>query len=113
MYEQYDVDVIQGDTWNDQDVIFQQEIDGVFTDFTGWAARLQLRATIGATPVLDITDGDGLVIDTTKIYPDVSATITAEIPTGYYIYALKVTSPGGSERTLTGGKWGVYPEVTA
>lgn len=61
MIERAPLHVLDGTTW--QFVAECRTADGDPYPFTGLAAKMQLRATLGAAPFADLVDGAGLTFD--------------------------------------------------
>lgn len=71
-----ELDVIEGDTWVVE--LNLREPDGTPYSFGSQAPYFQLRATLGGTVIVELTEGDGITLD----YP-AAGDITLEIPSTY------------------------------
>lgn len=85
-------------------------------DVSNFTAALQIRSLpSSATPVLSLTNGNGITVGTTNGLIEVHATAiqTAAIDEGPYYYDIEITSPAsGTVTRLAQGKVIVSPEVT-
>lgn len=84
-------------------------------DLTNYTARMQVRQTVDATAVaLSLTSGTGITLGGTAgtIYLEASATTTAGVAGGQYVYDLEIVSAGGNVTRLLEGTFMVDPEVT-
>lgn len=90
-------------------------IDGVAQDLTGWTARMQVRPAVDSGTItldIDTTDG-GIELGGTEgtVTILISATATAALTAGSYVYDLELVD--GTEVTaLLAGAFVVAPEVT-
>jgi hypothetical protein len=106
----YNIVAPQGATF---DTTFTFEIDGDPVDLTGYDAEMMIRATPPSDYVLSLTDGDGITLGGAAgtIVVLISATDTAGIEAGSYLYDLKLTSAGVVTRLLQ-GTFLLTPEIT-
>lgn len=108
----YDVVCPQGSTLS---LTFQWKINGIPVNLTGYTAKLQVRESYNAastlialtsSPVAGLTvDGNG------NIGVTVSATTTAAVPAGTYVWDIELTS-GTTVTRLLQGRWMHTAEVT-
>jgi hypothetical protein len=100
----------QGETFR---AVLTWKVNGIPVDLTSYTARMQARKRVSSAAVLDFTEGDAITLGGTNgsITIDVSATDTALIPAGTYVYDLELDS-GGSVRKLVEGTITVPAEVT-
>lgn len=84
-------------------------------NLTGYSARMQVRAT-AASPdtILSLTNGSGITLGGAAGTIDilVSATATAALTPGKYVYDLELVSGGGQVTRLMAGTVTVTVEVT-
>lgn len=84
-------------------------------NLTGYSARMQVRekATSPGT-LLSLTNGSGLTLGGSAgtIALSVSATATAALEAGQYVYDLELQSGGGVVTRLLEGRFTVKAEVT-
>jgi hypothetical protein len=80
----------------------------------GWTGRMQVRETVqSASPVLDlVSPGDIEFPGGGQIRLNLSATETAALTPGRYVYDLELVAPGGEVTRLVEGFFTVRPEVT-
>lgn len=91
------------------------EIGDVPVDLGGYSARLQVRKTHSSkNPVIDInTNNGGITVDENGVIAFiVTATETAQIPSGTYVYDLEIISTNNTISRLIEGKFEITPEVT-
>lgn len=83
-------------------------------NLTGYAARMQVRKTHAAAPILDLTDGAGITLGTTggEITIEVSSDDTTDLTEGNYVYDLELESGAGFVTRLLEGGVTIKPEVT-
>ena len=102
----------QGASW---DYNLTWTLNGTAVNLTGWNARMQVRETYDAhTAVLSLTAGTGITLGGTagSILLEATATQTASISEGQYVYDLELITPGGYVTRLIEGNFVVDPEVT-
>lgn len=109
-----DFTIEQGATFN---LLLTWEIDGVPVNITNWTARLQARVDVEETEtVLSLTSaaGGGITLGGAAgtISLDRTATQTALLPAGGYIYDLELISGVGAVTRLIQGEVVISPEVT-
>jgi hypothetical protein len=104
----------QGATW---EVVLTWGIDGAPVNLSGYSARMQARETHEATttvlsltssPAAGITLGGALGTITLAM----TATQTAALAAGKYVYDLELVSTNGEVTRLVEGTLTVTPEVT-
>ena len=107
----YNIVCPQGATF---DRVARMTVGGTAFDLTGYTARMQVRETYDSTATLvSLTTGSGITLGGTAgtISWTISATASAAIPDGNFVYALELVN--GTEVTrLLQGKFTVTPEVT-
>lgn len=85
---------------------------GALVDLSGRTARMQVRASKSAsTTVLELTTENGRIALTTSIALSISATTTAALTPGAYVYDLEVVN-GAEVVRLLEGSFVVSGEVT-
>lgn len=102
----------QGANW---DYSLTWTTNGTAVNLTGYNARMQVRTTYDSNDsVLSLTAGTGITLGGTagSILLDASATATAAIEEGQYVYDLELITPGGYVTRLIEGTFIVDPEVT-
>lgn len=109
-----DFTIEQGATFN---LLLTWEINGVPVNITNWTARLQARVDVEETEtVLSLTSvaGGGITLGGAAgtISLDRTATQTALLPAGGYIYDLELISGAGAVTRLIQGEVVISPEVT-
>lgn len=88
--------------------------DGDPVNLTGYTARMQVRESVSAASTLvAITSSSGITLGGSAgtIQISLSATTTAALPKGSYVYDLELSS-GGTVTRLLKGAFTVDPEVT-
>lgn len=88
--------------------------DGTAVNLTNYSARMQVRETYqSSTAVLSFTNGTGITLGGTAgtILIAASATATAGVAAGDYVYDLEMVNAGTVTRLIQ-GKFKVDPEVT-
>lgn len=107
----YNATCYQGATFN---LNFTVKLAGTAIDLTGYTARMQVRESVdAASPLLSLTSGSGITLGGTAgtIGVTVSATSTAGVPGGQYVYDMELVSGSVVTRILQ-GSFKVLPEVT-
>lgn len=96
-----------------------QQSNGDPVDLTGWSARMQVREGYESeSPLLSLTDGDGITLGGTAGTIDVLVDdeTTAGLPTGvpaaHCVWDLELENPSGRVTRLAGGEALVTPEVS-
>jgi predicted MFS family arabinose efflux permease len=108
-----DFTIEQGATFN---LLLTWKIDDVPVNITNWTARLQARVDVEDTEViLSLTTSNGGItlggaLGTISL--DQTATQTALLPAGGYIYDLEMISGVGAVTRLVQGELNISPEVT-
>lgn len=112
---QYDLVIEQGATWS-QAVQWKTGSPATAVNLSGYTARMQLRSSVSAsTAALSLTTENGriaLTANTGTITLSVSATDTAALAAGRYVYDLELVSGGGLVTRLMEGVVTVSAEVT-
>jgi hypothetical protein len=109
----YNIIADQGATFNR--VITWNDSDGDPVDLGGYTARMQVRQRyVSTSTVLSLTSGSGITLGGAlgTITLLVSASATAEVATGEYLYDLELVSGGGVVTRLLQGSFTVRAEVT-
>jgi hypothetical protein len=107
-----DFTIEQGATFN---LLMTWKIDDVAVNLTGYTARLQARVDVEDTEtVLSLTTGSGITLGGAlgTISLDRTATQTAVLPTGEFVYDLELQSGGGVVTRLVQGQLTISAEVT-
>jgi hypothetical protein len=108
-----DFTIEQGATFN---LLLTWKIDDVPVNITNWTARLQARVDVeDAEVILSLTTSNGGItlggaLGTISL--DQTATQTALLPAGGYIYDLEMISGVGAVTRLVQGELNISPEVT-
>ena len=108
----YDFTIEQGATFN---LLMTWNINSVLVNLTGYTARLQARVDVEDTEtVLSLTTGAGITLGGAAgtISLDQTATQTALLPGGEYVYDLELQSSGGEVTRLLQGELNISAEVT-
>jgi hypothetical protein len=112
MAGQYNFTIEQGATFN---LLMTWKIDNVAVNLTGYTARLQARIDVDETDtILSLTTGAGITLGGAAgtISLDQTATQTALLPKGEYVYDLELQSSGGIVTRLLQGELNISAEVT-
>jgi len=112
MAGQYNFTIEQGATFN---LLMTWKIDNVAVNLTGYTARLQARIDVDETDtILSLTTGAGITLGGAAgtISLDQTATQTALLPKGEYVYDLELQSGGGIVTRLLQGELNISAEVT-
>ena len=112
MAGQYNFTIEQGATFN---LLMTWKIDNVAVNLTGYTARLQARIDVDETEtILSLTTGAGITLGGAAgtISLDQTATQTALLPKGEYVYDLELQSSGGIVTRLLQGELNISAEVT-
>lgn len=105
----------QGTTWS-QSVLWKTGTPAAAVNLASYTARMQLRSTAAsATVVLSLTTENsrialGGALGTITL--SLTATETAAISAGRYVYDLELVSAGGQVTRLMEGTVTITPEVT-
>jgi hypothetical protein len=108
----YNFTIEQGATFN---LLMTWRIDNVPVNLTGYTARLQARIDVDETEtILSLTTGAGITLGGAAgtITLDQTATQTALLPKGEYVYDLELQSSGGVVTRLLQGELNISAEVT-
>lgn len=93
-----------------------KDSDNAVVDLTGYTARSQVRSSYtSATTILNLTSQAGtltITANTGTIAFNVSATTTAALTPGNYVWDLELVDATGIVTRLVGGTCTVTPEVT-
>jgi len=84
-------------------------------DLTNWSARMQMRTSYNSSETaLNLTSGTGITLGGTagSVLIEATATQTAAIGAGPYVYDLELVSPASVVTRLVEGTIIVDPEVT-
>jgi hypothetical protein len=112
MAGEYNFTIEQGATFN---LLMTWRIDNVPVNLTGYTARLQARIDVDETDtILSLTTGAGITLGGAAgtISLDQTATQTALLPKGEYVYDLELQSSGGVVTRLLQGELNISAEVT-
>ncbi len=108
-----DLSIEQGSTYN---LVLTWKVDGTAVNLTNYTARLQARVDVEDTEtVLSMTtSGGGITLGGVlgTITLDQTATQTALLPAGTYIYDLEMVAGSGTVTRLVQGELIVSAEVT-
>ncbi len=103
----------QGATFN---LLLTWEIDGTPVNITNWTARLAARVDVEDSEViLSLTTSNGGITlggAAGTISLNQTATQTALLPAGTYVYDLELVSAVGAVTRLVQGELNISPEVT-
>lgn len=108
-----DFTIEQGATFN---LLLTWKINDVPVNLTNWTARLQARVDVEDSEViLSLTTSNGGItlggaLGTISL--DQTATQTALLPTGTFVYDLELISGVGAVTRLVQGELNISPEVT-
>lgn len=108
----YNFTIEQGATFN---LLMTWRIDNVPVNLTGYTARLQARIDVDETDtILSLTTGAGITLGGAAgtISLDQTATQTAVLPKGEYVYDLELQTSGGIVTRLLQGELNISAEVT-
>jgi len=108
--QRYDLDVIQGATWFQQ---LEYEIDGEPVNIESYSCRMKVRKSYELPVVIDISTANNkiTITETNKINLNLTATETAALIAGRYLYDIELVNTPDVERILF-GVFTVLPEVT-
>jgi len=112
MAGEYNFTIEQGATFN---LLMTWKIDNVAVNLTGYTARLQARIDVDETEtILSLTTGAGITLGGAAgtITLNQTATQTALLPKGEYVYDLELQSSGGIVTRLLQGELNISAEVT-
>jgi hypothetical protein len=112
MAGEYNFTIEQGATFN---LLMTWRIDNVPVNLTGYTARLQARIDVDETDtILSLTTGAGITLGGAAgtITLDQTATQTAVLPKGEYVYDLELQTSGGTVTRLLQGELNISAEVT-
>lgn len=115
------VQIVQGDTWEFVVGWYEPFPSGAFDpgspiDISGWTAKCQVRAVVGATPALTLTSSPaaGLIVDgpAGTVTGRASPAQTTSLAPGNWLWEVEITN-GTDTRTLNpSSKLIVKPQVT-
>ena len=108
--QRYDFEVPQGATWFQQ---LEYEIDGEPVNIESWSARMKVRKSYNLPVLIELTTGNERISidETNKINLELTATDTAALAAGRYLYDVELVNEGDVERGLF-GMFTVGAEVT-
>jgi len=112
MAGEYNFTIEQGATFN---LLMTWKIDNVAVNLIGYTARLQARIDVDETEtILSLTTGAGITLGGAAgtITLNQTATQTALLPKGEYVYDLELQSSGGIVTRLLQGELNISAEVT-
>jgi hypothetical protein len=78
----------------------------------GFTARMTIKDKVGGTVLLALTSPSAIAIGTSSVVITVTATQTAALAVGRWVYDLELVSAGGVVTKLLTGLFKVTPEVT-
>lgn len=108
-----DLSIEQGSTYN---LVLTWKVDGTAVNLTNYTARLQARVDVEDTETIlsMTTSGGGITLGGVlgTITLDQTATQTALLPAGTYIYDLEMVAGSGTVTRLVQGELIVSAEVT-
>jgi hypothetical protein len=106
----YEITAYQGATL---DKTFTVTTNGTPINWTGYTAAMKVRRYVDSDAVLSLATGSGITALTTdgKVIINATATQTAAIPAGNYVYDLELSS-GAYVTKLISGRFVVVAEVT-
>ena len=108
----YDFTIEQGATFN---LLMTWKIDNIAVNLSGYTARLQARIDVDEVDtILSLTTGSGITLGGAAgtITLDQTATQTALLPKGEYVYDLELQTSGGVVTRLLQGELNISAEVT-
>ena len=108
----YNVTMYQGATF---DLSLTWNVNSLPVNLTGYTSRMQVRSSFASdTAILNLTSGSGITLGGTAgtILINATATTTAGVATGQYVYDLELVSGGSAVTRLIQGTFLVDPEVT-
>lgn len=110
-----DLTIGQGETWS-QVLVYKTGTPPAPVNLATYTARMQARSAYASTTVVvELTSANGRIsLGTTngQITLSLSATETAALAAGRYVYDLELVSAGGVVKRLVEGTLTVTPEVT-
>jgi Na+/serine symporter len=112
MAGEYNFTIEQGATFN---LLMTWRIDNVPVNLAGYTARLQARIDVDETDtILSLTTGAGITLGGAAgtITLDQTATQTAVLPKGEYVYDLELQTSAGTVTRLLQGELNISAEVT-
>lgn len=109
-----DITIEQGATWN---LELTWKIGGTAVNLTGYSARMQVRVDVDdSETILSLTSSGGAGITLGGALGTITlsqtATQTAALATGEYVYDLELQSMGGTVTRLLQGQFAISAEVT-
>ena len=107
--QRYDFNIQQGATWFQQ-LAYEQDGDPV--NIESYSARMQVRKSYDLPSVVSLTTANGITLDdVNKINLELTATQTAALVPGRYLYDVELVNGPDVERVLY-GVFTVSAEVT-
>lgn len=111
----YDITIYQGASF-DRTLTWEVGTPPTKVNLTGYTGRMQIRESLAAgTAVIELTNANGRITlggTAGTVRLDMSATDTAALNAGQYIYDLELVSSGGETTRLVEGIAIVDGEVT-
>ncbi|NBX74989.1 MAG: hypothetical protein EBQ92_00335 [Proteobacteria bacterium] len=106
-------DHIAGDTWDGIPSVTVQ-LNGSARNLTDALIKMQVRLAIDSPVVLELSTRNSLI---TILQPVSAGTFSVpsqiiDVPTGKYIYDIKIIFNTGEVKTEIGGSWFIAPHVT-
>ena len=111
----YDFTIYQGASF-DRTFTWRTGDPAANVNLTGYTGRMQVRSnTTAPTVALEVSTANGRMAlggAAGSIAVTVTATDTAALAAGYFVYDMELVSPGGAVTRLLEGRITVSPEVT-
>ena len=102
----------QGDTWLPGTVTC--DVGGTVIDFTGYAAKMEIRTALSGDLITTLTDASGIMLGSDgTIVISMTAAQTNAIAAGEYKYDLQITDTNGAITTYFYGTFTVLSDTTA
>jgi hypothetical protein len=109
----YNFSFVQGDTWTTAPA---WKINNSYVNVTGYTAKLTVRKAVNsASSVFEFSTSNGRITVGSydgKFTLTASASDTASVPAGNYVYDFDVVSSGGVSTTLLSGGFQVIAQVS-
>ena len=96
------------------DKTFTWKIDGTPVDLTGYTAKMQIRRTTNAEPILQLTESDGITLggNAGTIRIKRSPAQTALLIAGLHVWDLELIPASGDAVTLLEGAAAIEEQVS-
>ena len=111
----YDMTIYQGASF-DRTFTWQVGDPAALVNLTGYTGRMHVRSTVGApATIVELTTSNGRMTlggAAGTIALVLTATETAALPAGQYVYDMEMVSSGGEVTRLLEGRATVSAEVT-